>query len=51
MLETDRPKDRTRIAQLLEQTKINFDYLSEILERHKLADKWQEFQSRFYGKQ
>ena len=51
MLETDRPKDRTRITQLFEQAKINVDYLSEILERHRLTDKWREFQSRFYENQ
>ncbi|MDZ7304893.1 MAG: nucleotidyltransferase [candidate division KSB1 bacterium] len=50
MLQTDRPKDRTRITQLLEQAKINMDYLLDIFKRHGLLDKWQRFRKRFYGK-
>jgi len=50
MLQTDRPKDRTRITQLLEEAEINIDYLTKIIGRHGLRRKWQEFQRRFYGK-
>lgn len=50
MLQTDRPKDRIRITQLLEETKIDMDFLLEIFERHGLLEKWQKFRSNFYGK-
>ncbi len=51
MLRTDRPKDRARLTQIVEQGDIiNMDYLTVILQRHGLQKKWQEFQMRFYGK-
>lgn len=49
MLQTDRPKDRTRIVQLLEETSVNMDDLMDILRRHGLLRKWQKFRRRFYG--
>ncbi len=50
MLQTNRPKDKARMPQLLEQAKIDSDYLKEILQRHGLRKKWTEFKRRFYGK-
>jgi hypothetical protein len=49
MLQTDRPKDRTRIAHLMGEAKINMKDFLAILKRHNLINKWQTFQRRFYG--
>ena len=50
MLQTDRPKDRARMTQLLEEAEIDMEYLTVILGRHGLVNNWQEFKRRFYGK-
>ena len=50
MLQTDRPKDRARMTQLLEEAEINMEYLTVILGRNGLVNNWQEFNRRFYGK-
>lgn len=50
MLQTDRPKDRARITQLLEEAHVNRGYLTTLLKRHGLWEKWREFKRRFYGK-
>jgi hypothetical protein len=50
MLQTDRPKDRARLIQLLEEAEINMDHLLDILNRHELLNKWHEFRKRFYDK-
>jgi hypothetical protein len=49
MLQTYRPKDKARMTQLLEEGEIDPHYLSEILGRHGLHKKWDEFKRRFYG--
>jgi len=49
-LKTDRPKDRARMTQLLEEAEIDKGYLGRILERHGLSRKWREFRKRFYEK-
>jgi hypothetical protein len=51
MLQTDRPKDRTRITQLLEEAKVDADGLANILNRHGLAEKWQTFRKRYYDEE
>lgn len=50
MLQTYRPKDKARMTQLLEETKIDLKYLRKIIARHGLQTKWQEFKRRFYGR-
>lgn len=50
MLQTDRPKDRARMTQLLEEASIDKDRLERILKRHDLRRKWSEFRKRFYEK-
>jgi len=50
MLQTDRPKDRTRIAQILEEIEVDIKSLTSLLKRHGLVDKWQEFKRRFYDR-
>jgi hypothetical protein len=50
MLQTDRPKDRARITQLMDETKINMKNFLAILKRHNLMNKWHDFQRRFYDK-
>ncbi|MBM3333065.1 hypothetical protein FJY63_00220 [Candidatus Sumerlaeota bacterium] len=50
MLQTGRPKDRARMTHLLEEAKINADFLRQILKRHGLQAKWQEFRRRFCEK-
>ena len=48
MLQTNRPKDRTRITHLLEEAKIDAQWLDEILKRHGLGAKWREFKRLHY---
>ncbi len=48
MLQTDRPKDRTRITHLLDEAKIDARKLEGILKRHALRAKWREFKRRHY---
>ena len=50
MLQTNRPKDKTRMVQLLEEATVDKDRLTAILRRHGLQSKWIEFRKRFYGK-
>ena len=49
MLQTGRPKDKTRMVQMLEEAELDDDYLTEILMRHGLYHAWQEFKGRFDG--
>jgi len=44
-LKVGRPKDLAHVNALLQQAKIDHDYLQKILERHRLTEKWQAFQS------
>ena len=50
MLQTDRPKDRTRIAQILEEIEVDIKSLTSLLKRHGIVDKWREFKRRFYDR-
>ena len=42
-LQTDRPKDRARMTQLLAEADIDKGSLEKVLERHGLLKKWQAF--------
>ena len=50
MLQTDRPKDRTRLTHLLENVRIDARLRNEILKRHGLVANWREFKRRHYEK-
>lgn len=49
MLKVGRPKDVARIQMFLSQEAVNRESLSEILERHRLGEKWEEFQRKAYS--
>lgn len=40
MLQTGRSKDKSKLALVLEQSKLNRDKLNRIVARHGLAEKW-----------
>lgn len=42
-LRVGRPKDRVRIAQFLEEEAVDIEALCDVLGRHGLSDKWNEF--------
>lgn len=44
-LRVGRPKDLAHVHALLQQAKIDHDYLRGILERYGLTEKWKVFQS------
>ncbi len=44
-----RPKDREKIIKLLEQAKIDKDFLMDILKKHNLDEKFKEFMKVYYG--
>ena len=46
-LQTGRAKDHARILQFLEQQIVNFQKLNEILIRHELIIKWEQFKKRY----
>ena len=49
MLQTDRPKDRTRIVLMLEEARINARRLASIVKRHGLSEKWSRLKKQVYG--
>jgi len=46
-LQTGRAKDNIRILQFIEQQAINRKRLKDVLERHGLTKKWQEFERKY----
>ena len=50
MLQTFRPKDKERMMKLIEETKINNEYLKKILQKHKLGERYEQFVKLYYGK-
>jgi hypothetical protein len=46
-LETGRAKDHTRILQFVEQGAVDRENLKDIVERHGLSTKWNQFEKRF----
>lgn len=49
-LQTDRPKDRARLPQLLDQADIDGRALATILKRHGLESKWQKIRRQNSGR-
>ena len=47
MLKVGRLKDFARIQMFLSQEVVNSEVLEDILQRHELNDKWNEFRARF----
>lgn len=43
-----RPKDRDKLIKLLDQTNIDKTFLSDILERHNLDKKFNDFMKKYY---
>jgi hypothetical protein len=46
-LQTGRAKDYARVLQFLEQKAVNFHRLNDILARHGLIIKWEQFKKRY----
>jgi len=46
MLQTGRAKDYARIVEFLKRQAVNLPILEEVLKRHGLHDKWQQFLAR-----
>ena len=46
-LRTGRAKDHARILQFLENAAVNRNILQDILVRHKLVPRWEQFQSKY----
>lgn len=47
MLQTDRAKDKARMALFLEEAKMNQRELGQIIKRHGLSAKWNEFKKQY----
>lgn len=47
MIQTFRPKDRERLIRILEEGKIDKEYLYGILQKHKLREKFEKFMKNF----
>ena len=48
MVQTDRPKDRTRVTHVLDEAKVDTRALNRIIRRHGLSAKWRKFKRRNY---
>jgi hypothetical protein len=46
-LQTGRAKDHARLVQLIEAAIVNPEKFRDIVRRHGLADRWQQFEQRF----
>lgn len=46
-LQTGRAKDHSRILHFMERNAVDFSKLNEILSRHSLVAKWQDFEKRY----
>jgi hypothetical protein len=44
---TGRAKDRSRILQFFEQAAVDRNKLKDVLERHGLTAKWQDFERKY----
>jgi hypothetical protein len=47
MLRVGRLKDFARVEMFLSQDAVNRDVLEDVLERHGLSGKWNDFRTRF----
>ncbi len=48
-LQTNRAKDKTRLAQFIEEGAVNMERFQEILGRHNLVSRWEQFQRTILG--
>lgn len=48
MIQTGRPKDKERIIKLLDESKVNKNYLMKILQKYNLREKFKRFQRLYY---
>ncbi len=48
MLETFRPKDKERIIKLIDEANMDINYLKDILKKHNLYDKYNDFMRLYY---
>jgi len=46
-LRTGRPKDHIRVLQFIEQDAVDREKLRNVLDRHGLIPKWQQFEARY----
>ena len=44
-----RPKDLARIAMFLAQDAVKIDALEDIIQRHCLTEKWDDYKRKFVG--
>jgi len=49
MLQTFRSKDRERIIKILDEAKIDMNYLTKILQKYNLKEKFDRFMRLYYG--
>lgn len=47
LLRSGRPKDHARVVALLESEQMDLEVFHDIIRRHGLAEKWQEFAVRY----
>jgi hypothetical protein len=50
MVQTFRPKDRERLIKMMDEADINRGYLTEILEKYNLKEKFEHFMRLYYEK-
>ena len=50
MLDTFRAKDRERIIKFLDESKIDISYLTKVLQKHRLWEKFKNFRKLYYEK-
>lgn len=46
-LQTGRAKDKTRVAQFIEESALDMPRFQQILARHHLVERWQQFERQF----
>jgi len=47
LLRSGRPKDQTRVIDLIQSKKVDMDTFREIVQRHDLIDQWNDFMVRY----
>lgn len=50
-LQTGRSKDKTRVAQFIEEDALDLQRFQQILARHGLVERWQQFERQFLSDQ
>jgi len=51
LLRSGRPKDHARVVALLESGQVEMEIFRDIIRRHSLAEKWEEFAKRYDWKE